>query len=143
MGIIPTPVNNVANAINDAIQIAIFDVALNALKAYAIANLPWLGWPVINQIFNLVTNLIGKYVYTYLSQIATFTVIDMQTDAERAAYSQALVNLQAAYTTGDQNAIGQATSQVKTALASLIHFDGSSTVQLRAIFRLRQSHYQR
>jgi len=138
MGDVPTPINNVATDINNAIQIAIFDVALNALKAYAVASLPWLGWPIINQLFNLLTNLIGKYVYTYLAQIATFTVIDMQTAAETQAYAQALNALQAAMTTGDQNAIGQATSEVKTALAALIHFDGSASLQLRASQRLRK-----
>jgi hypothetical protein len=143
MGDIPTPVNNTANALNEAIQIAIFDVALNAMKAYALVQMPWLAWPVVNQIFNLITKLLGNYIYTFLSQVATFAVIDMQTDAEKEAYSQALTQLLAAYSSGDQNAIQRATTDVKQAMASLIHFDGSASLQLRASLRLRKSYDQR
>jgi len=137
MGDIPTPVNNTANAINNAIQIAILDVALNALRAYAIVQMPWLAWPVVNQIFNLVTGLIGKYFYTYLSQVATFSIIDFQTDIERAAYIKALDQLQVACASGDSSAINQATSSVRSSLANLIHFDGSASVQLKARIKLK------
>ena len=128
MGDTPTPVNNTANAIDNAIQVAVFDVAVNALKAYAVAALPWLGWPIISQAFNWLLNLLGNDLYGFLSQLATFEVITIQTGQEEQAYLQAIEQLQAAYSAGNSNGITSATQNVKTALASLIHFDGWTSI---------------
>ena len=127
MGVVPTPVNSTANAINTAIQVAIFDVALKSFEAFARAQLPWLNFPIVSPVFSYLLKWIGKYLYTFLAQIATFTVIDMQTAAEKTAYTQALLALQAAYTKGDSNAIAQATKDTKNAMANLIHWDGAAT----------------
>ena len=138
MGAVPSPVNSTAAAVNTAIQVAVFDVALKSFQTYARAQLPWLNFPIISPLFNYLCDKIGTCFYTFLAQIATFSIIDMQTAAEKSAYSQALLALQAAYTKGDPNAIAQATASTKTALASLIRFDGSTPIHLK----LRKNSYQ-
>jgi hypothetical protein len=126
MGTTPTSVNQTATTIDKVIQDAIFDVALGAFKTYAVAQLPFLGFPIISGIFSGVLNIIGGYVYTALSQIATFTVIDSQIGSEQAAYAASVVALTAAHATGDPAALTAAQAAFKSSLASLIHFDGST-----------------
>jgi hypothetical protein len=119
------PVKDVITAINNAIEDIIFDVALSALKTFAVTELPWLGLPLINPLFNLLVNWIGGYFYTFLSQIADLEVVTIQTTIEATNYTQAIAALQAAYTSGDPTSIATSTTSVKSALAALIHFDVS------------------
>ena len=122
----PSVVNVVATDINSAIQVAIFNVAVNALKTAAVADFPWLALPVVSQLFSLLVNTVARYVYKYLSQVATFAVIDAQVASENNSYQQSVTQLQSALTTGDSDAISQAQAAFEANLASLIHFDGSA-----------------
>lgn len=131
MGDVPTPVNEPAVIVNGIIQFAIYDVAVNALQVAAIAELPWLGWPVIKQLFGLLLNTIAGYIYKYLAQAATFEIIDLQTEAEQSAYAAAVGKLQTAISTGDQDATTQGIDEFKKSLGSLIHFDGSAPTTSR------------
>jgi len=121
----PTTTNGAIQTVDSIIQAAIFDVALNALKTYLYAQMPWLAYPVIKQVFGAFLNWIAGYIYTYLTQVANFTVIDLQTDQEKASYDAAVTQLQDAQSSGDPNALQKAKDQFKSTLGNLIHFDGS------------------
>jgi hypothetical protein len=121
----PTTTNGTASTVDSIIQSAIFDVALNALKTYLYAQMPWLSYPIIKQVFGAFLNWVAGYIYTYLTQVANFTVIDLQTDQEKSSYAAAVTQLQAAQSLGDPNAIQKAKDQFTSTLGNLIHFDGS------------------
>jgi hypothetical protein len=121
----PTKTNGTVSAVDSIIQSAIFDVALSALKTYLYAQMPWLSYPIIKQVFGSFLNWIAGYIYTYLTQVANFTVIDLQTDQEKSSYAAAVTQLQAAQSSGDPNAIQKAKDQFTITLGNLIHFDGS------------------
>jgi hypothetical protein len=125
MGSTPTTTNGAVQSVDDIIQSAIFDVALKALETYLYAQMPWLAYPIIKQVFGALLNWIAGYIYNYLTQVANFTVIDLQTDQEKASYDAAVTQLQAAQSSGDPNAIQQAKNQFTSTLGNLIHFDGS------------------
>jgi hypothetical protein len=125
MGSTPTTTDGAVQSVDDIIQSAIFDVALNALKTYLYAQMPWLAYPIIKQVFGALLNWIAGYIYNYLTQVANFTVIDLQTDQEKASYDASVTQLQAAQSSGDPNALQNATNQFKNTLGNLIHFDGS------------------
>jgi hypothetical protein len=125
MGSTPTTTNTATHTVDQIIQAAIFDVALNALQTYLYAQLPWLGFPIIKQVFGAFLNWVAGYIYTYLTQVANFTVIDLQTDQEKASYDAAVTQLKSAQSSGDPNALQKAKDQFKSTLGNLIHFDGS------------------
>lgn len=129
MGSVPTPTNSTAQTVNSIIQGCIFDVALNALKTYAIAQVPFLGWPLIKQLFGWMLNKIGEFIYNYLATVATFTIIDSQVNAELKAHREAAIAVvTAALEAKDENAIKKAKDDFKAALGSLIHWDGSTPI---------------
>lgn len=123
----PTTVNGPAETANKIIHAAIFDVALEGAEKGMIANLPFLGFPFINTIFKAVFTWIANYIYSYLSRLATFSVIDIQIGTEKTAYTTAEKDLRAAELSGDKNALTQATVEFRAALGPLIHYDGSAS----------------
>lgn len=126
MGTTPTTVNNTANDINSVLK-TVVDLGLNTAKAAAITAEPWLGLPVISEVFSFFMGKISGYISDALIDYATFTTIDIQTGSELSAFNAAATNLKAAQSQGDPNAISTAQDAFKRTLASLVHFDGSST----------------
>jgi hypothetical protein len=125
MATTPSTKNGAIEAVDSIIQAAIFDVALTALKTYLYVQMPWLSYPIIKQVFGAFLNWIAGYIYAYLTQVANFTVIDLQTDQEKSAYAGAVTQLKAAQISGDPHALQKAKDQFKSTLGNLIHFDGS------------------
>lgn len=123
---IPAPPtgNPVVDVVDSIINDAIMVVAVNAAIAAALAAQPWLGLPIINQLFRAACNVVFGRVNYYTQQAAAFAIIDAQTNHEAAAYQQALTNLRNAINSGDPNAIATTRATLQQALAVLIHLDG-------------------
>lgn len=126
MGTVPSGTNTAASTVESIINAAVFDLALKAAEVAAIAQAPFLGLPVIKTLFEAFLNWVAGVIYKNLSLVATFVVIDIQTAEQKIAYLKAEGELRAAHLTGDPDAISKAVVDFKTALASLIHFDGSA-----------------
>lgn len=125
MGETPATENKTAKTVDQIIQFALYDLALGAFKTYACAQLPWLKLPVVNQIFNLIVDAIVKPFYEMLAENSTMIVINIQTDEEKATYAKAEAALRAAHLSGNDAQIQAASVNFKSALANLVHFDGS------------------
>lgn len=122
----PTTTNQTATVVNQIIHDAIFDVAVQAAETAATAEFPFLGAPVVKQIFDAVVNYVAGKIYSALAQTATFTVIDVQVSQEDSAVNKAVASLNATVNSNDQAAIQKANEDFKNAIASLIHYDGSA-----------------
>lgn len=109
--------------IDKIIQGLIFTVGVNAAIAAATAALPFLGLPIISNIFRGIVNYVATQIYNVLEPVVIFTVIDDITNAENQAYVASIRELQLAIASGDQNAIDAATAKTRDALSKLIHFD--------------------
>jgi hypothetical protein len=121
---IPEKINRPAQTAADIINFAIFDVAVTVAEAAAIAEVPFLGLPIIRTLFHMVLTKIAGYIYQPLAMNAIFTVISIQTDSQKSAYAAAEGKLRAANLTGDPMKIKEATDGFKEAFRSLVKFDG-------------------
>lgn len=128
MGAVPTTVNQAATSVDEIIQSSVYNAVLPIAEAAIIAEVPFLGDPIINQAFDLLMQYVAGKLYTALANYATITIIDIQTGGEETALLKAEGALRAAHLTGDINAISTATKNYEAAVASLIHFDGSASV---------------
>jgi hypothetical protein len=121
------PTNQAVKTADSIIHSAIYDVAVSAAESAVIAEVPFLGLPVVKQIFGAALNYFAGIVYTYLAQAATIQIITLQTDAEKNAYAKAELELRTAHLTGNQDAINKATDDFKKALTNIVHFDGATS----------------
>lgn len=117
-----TPIKNKwVGSITGAIH-TFFTIGLVAGKAALRIYLPWLNWPIISQLFNLIVDRYGAMIDKEFQLGATFLIIDIQTDAEKRAYDEATDALKQAHSIGDTDAIQKAKDEYKKKLAELIHF---------------------
>lgn len=128
MGEHPTDTNTAAIVANKFIQSAIFDVALNAFKTWATVQVPFLGWPIIKQIFSLLVGKIGDFIYEYLATIVTFSIIDLKIQAEKNAYDEAVTDLKKAHEGGNPDEVQKAKEEFKKRFRSLIHSNGAAPI---------------
>ena len=126
MGDGPTTTNNTANTVNNVISVA-SDVVVATVEALIITEVPFLGMPVIKQIFDGVFHFIAGYFVRAAQMGATFAVIDIQTAVEENALTKALAEIQAAEKSGDKDALQKALQDYQKAQSALINSDGSST----------------
>lgn len=124
----PTTSNSAAGLVNTGIAVTM-KAAEVGVEKLIVADFPWAGLPVINQMINGLISYIGGKFSEVLQGIGTFTVIDAQVDGEQATLSQALANLIAAEKSGDQAQIQTAIQAYAAAQSALIHDDGSATPQ--------------
>lgn len=123
----PTTTNQTAAVVNGILKNLISGVGLDAVEAAAIVELPWLGWPIIKQIFELVLSKIAALIYEQAAYAATKIIIDVQVGIEESKVGPAFESLQMAIASGDQNAIALASKDLDKAYGDLIHFDGWSS----------------
>lgn len=116
---------NVVVSISDKIVDAgmqLFQTAL--VKAVQVAQ-PWLAWPIIGSLFNLLVGWLLKFVDTGAKTFLSHAEIDKQTGDEGQAAIDAKNALLAAQQSGDANALAKASQDFDTAFGNLIHNDGS------------------
>lgn len=122
----PTTTNATASAVNDILKTIIEGAGQGAIEAAAIADFPWLGLPIIKQLFELVLSKITGLIYQDAANAATKIVIDVQVNVEKSQVLNAFQTLQMAIASGDKNAIQQASTDLDNCYGSLIHFGGSA-----------------
>lgn len=123
----PTTQNQVASTVNSVLKTIIEGAGTTALENALIVEFPWLGLPVIKQIFEFILNKVSAIIYQDAAEAATKLIIDLQVNGEESSVGNAFKNLQMALASGDQNAINQTSKELDQAYASLIHSDGSSS----------------
>lgn len=126
MGSTPATHNTTAEIVNEIIQISIMEIGVNAAIAAATAELPFLGFPVIKQLFSMAVKWLGSRIYTALAHLATFQIIDLQTDSEVREYNDAVLRLKEALSKEGSD-VSSAKNEFRDRLARLIRWDGSAT----------------
>lgn len=126
MGDLPTVENKAAETTAAVIK-GIVEVVISSAKAAAIAEAPFLKFPVISQIFDYLIGKMSSYLYIALANFGTFTVIDIQIGNELSNFHKAKDNLKEAIENGNKDSVADAKAVFNRSLASLIHWDGSFT----------------
>lgn len=113
------------DAADKIIHAAIYDVALMAAEKAAIAEAPFLGLPVIRQVFHYLLMQMADLIYPQLDNMVDFKIIDTEVGHELITYNAAKDRLRMAVlpTQGEPDAaeIENAKADFKKRLADLIH----------------------
>lgn len=131
MGETPQTHNSTVGVVESIIHGAVMDVAVNAAIGAAISAVPFLGLPVIKQLFGWVVNWVAGLLAEQLERFVAFTIIDIQTGQQAAAYSDAVLELKRAIKYGDPDEtkkaeqLEAARKKFRETLGDLIHYDGS------------------
>lgn len=126
MGDTPTTINKPAETVNAVLKVVV-DTGINAARVAAISAEPWLGLPVISQLFSFFLGKLESYLYKTMADYATFTVIDLQTGSELQDFNNAAATLKLAQSQGDLSAITKARNDFKASLGKLVRWDGSTS----------------
>ena len=97
----------------------------SAVETIAITAVPWLGLPVLKQLWEGLLDWIFKQLGNTLGLLAGYVVIDIEEYAALVRAARTLQQLDAARTTGDKGAIQKASDAADAAAASIIHYYGS------------------
>lgn len=119
---IPAPVNKEVDNINQILHVAIYDAAETAARVALATQFPWTTWPIISSFVNIILDVFAGSIYSYLSRVSNFAIIDAQKGNEAKALDKAAQSLKAAQGTADEQA---AQDEFDKALGRLIHYDGS------------------
>lgn len=123
----PATINQLATTINGVLKDLITGGGASVVEASLITQYPFLGLPIIRQLFEWVVGLVAGDIYEQAAMAATKIVIDVQVDLEVSKTSDAFKSLQMAIASGDPGAIQKASSDLNDAYSSLIHSDGSAS----------------
>lgn len=122
----PQTTNPVASVVN-----SVEAVAFKALEAGAVAlivaDVPFLGLPVVKQLLDAVVSYVGGKFSVLFQTASTFAIIDVQTSIEESGVSKTLAAVIAAEKSGDPDAIAKAIAAYQAAQSNLAHSDGSAT----------------
>lgn len=122
----PTTENSAAGIANTVIKVGETGIVAVA-ESLAITAVPWLGLPVIKQLWEGIFNFIADKFEKAAATGATFLVIDVQVGNEETQMSKELAAVIAAEKSGDANAIKIAIANYANAQSALVHDDGSHT----------------
>lgn len=122
----PSTTNQAATVVNNILQNIIEGSGVSVVEAAILIDVPWLGLPIIKQVFEYFLNFVASYIYVDAANTATKIVIDIQVNAEESVVISNFQELQQAIASGDQNAISKASSDLDSAYGSIIHSDGSA-----------------
>lgn len=126
MGEKPTTVNHAGQVVNTIIRTG-ENAGIDAVEVMIISAQPWLGFPVIKQIWEYAFGYLAGFFVRASQNGATFVVIDIQVENEKKGLSKALADVIAAEKTGDPLEIQKAIAAYQIAQSSLVHSDGSAT----------------
>ncbi len=125
MAEVPVPTNPTVNIVDQIIQGLIYNAGVSFIIAWATANLPFLGLPIIKQLFAWGIGKLGQALSTEMQNQVAFTIIGFKSDLERSQYEDSVAALMVATQGGKPGDIDKATAQFRVALGNLIHWDGS------------------
>jgi hypothetical protein len=120
----PQTVNQTAQTIGEVIA-GVDSAIVEVAEDLAIAQYPWLGYPILKQIWQA---LFGYFsgLFTLAAQTgATFAVIDYQIGDEEDEISKELAAIAAAEKAQDPVALKAAIKAYADANSALLHSDGS------------------
>ena len=120
----PATNNHAASVVNGILKKVIEGTSVDAIEALVIADVPWLGFPVIKQVFEFILNKVAALIYVRAANAATKIVVDIQVNGEESVVLSSFQNLQMAIASGDADAIKKASDNLDEAYGSLIHSDG-------------------
>ncbi len=124
MGHEPVQINAAGSFVNKLIAMLVTGVAAPAIEKFAEAELPFLAFPVVKQIFEYILEEYAGKLSFALQDGAIVIVFDVQTGTELHGVISSLTELQAAHKLGDKDAIKKATDKAMDSWGDLIHWDG-------------------
>ncbi len=89
MGDVPTTINVPATLANKALKIAM-DFATDSARAAMLSQAPWLGAPVVSQVFDYILGQLSGYFYKFIALKSTFAIINFQSEAERDQFMSSM-----------------------------------------------------
>lgn len=99
----------------------VFDFFLKQAILQVVVAVPFLGLPVVNQIFTWVVGLVANQLFVVLDQFIVFSAIDFEIESQNTAYKAALANLKKAQQGGaDAKELEKADAEFDAALGRLI-----------------------
>lgn len=122
----PTTTNSLADKVNSALG-NLENAGVMVVEALIIADVPWLGFPGIKQVWELFFGWLCGYFIKASQNGATFTIIDLQVGHEIDGISKALADLITAERNGDATEIQKSIQNYANAQSALTHDDGSSS----------------
>lgn len=123
----PTGTNQAAQ-LGTTIETGIVNIGVAAGEAILFAEVPFLAFPGLKQLVDLLIGWLSGYLIRGLSTVVTFAVIDVQVGAEKSDFNDALAALKAAQAGGDPSAIAKAMAAFQVAVQNMGHSDGSGPV---------------
>ncbi len=116
MADVPAPKNDLVTAINSVIDILIKGLGADAAYAAVVAQVPWLGLPVISYFVKLVINHLAGAIDTNLKINIDIIVIRYQNQSLKEQYDKALESLKTKLEVSDEEL-----KAAKLAIDHLIH----------------------
>jgi uncharacterized membrane protein len=110
--------------IEKLINTLVFDVAFDQLISRILNEVPFLGYPVIKQIFTFTTRKLLQLFYTFIEKELSKLVISAEVEAERKAYDAAVIALKEQLSKQEVNPdeIERARQEMRNRLRDLIRF---------------------
>jgi hypothetical protein len=124
MSDIPHTINPLATLVNKIISGLVEGVAEPVLETMIEADVPFLGLPVVKQLFEYAFHYIIHNLDVQMEVGAVKFVINIQTDSELAQAITAAIRLRDAMRENNQHAIDEASKDLDAAYDNLGHFDG-------------------
>lgn len=121
MANIPAPSNAAVTFVNKILDMMIKNVAVDLIFAEGVALQPWLGLPIIGTLFKWILSSFAGSVYETARVVIDAKVIEAQSAARLAGYSQAVSDLKSALQNGDADEIKKASNADDDAFDKLIH----------------------
>lgn len=105
--------------IDAIIKKLVLETVLGIVKDKLIALFPWLGIPILSQIFGLILSKLGGMLVDEIGRVVSFAAIDSQANSDNDAYKKEVVNLKAAIDSNDEAQIAKAKADFKASLRKL------------------------
>lgn len=122
MADIPAPTDPTLNVIDDIISALIYSVGVNAAITAATVKFPWLGLPIVSNLFRYIVTLIGSRIFEAMKPFVDMNVIKFQNAAQQQMYDNAVMELKQAQESGDTDARQKAIDDFKSRFDKLVTF---------------------
>lgn len=119
MAEIKPPTNSLVSTLNKVIDFLIKGVATQTVIALAVAEQPWLGWLIINDIFTYYVNKLAASLDLSLKNGIDIVIIRFQNNEIKSDYDKSLKDLDQAIKNGEDH--DKALQDAKDAADKLIH----------------------
>lgn len=123
---VPLPTTDKAAQLANKTLGELTNAAISAAETGLIAAQPWLGWPVIKQIWQKAFSYFVGQLGGALGVYAGYRVVDVQEYLDLKNAAKALAQLNAAKALGDPDEINKASAAADKAVAPILHYVGDS-----------------